>query len=101
VLFLYISILSNNEKIYLPSRLVRLAIVFLGLTWLLSIQNYLNYNTSNSSFRSESTFDITLLYHGLITPHLIFLITVLIVALFCVVKITEGFKGSLIKNVDG
>jgi len=101
VLFLYISILSNNEKIYLPSRLVRLAIVFLGLAWLLSIQNYLNYNTSNSSFRSESTFDITLLYHGLITPHLIFLITVLIVALFCVVKITEGFKGSLIKNVDG
>lgn len=100
VLFLYISILSNNEKIHLNSKLVTLILVFFGLVWALSNQG-LNYITYNSNCGNESILDTTLLYHDLITPHLIFLITILIVALFCVVKMTEGFKGSLIKNVDG
>ena len=99
-LFLYISILSNNEKIHLNSKLVTLILVFFGLVLALSNQG-LNYITYNSNCGNESILDTTLLYHDLITPHLIFLITILIVALFCVVKMTEGFKGSLIKNVDG
>merc|ERR1712038_428671 len=82
VLFLYISILSNNEKMQIPARVRNIGL------------------TCNSGTRSEVATDTSLIYHGLMSPHILFLIGVLIVALFCVVKMTEGFKGSLIKNVD-
>jgi len=100
VLFLYISILSNNEKMQIPARVRSIGLIFLLVLFTFNTQNFFNRSTYSSGTRSEAGTDTSLIYHGLMSPHILFLIGVLIVALFCVVKMTEGFKGSLIKNVD-
>merc|ERR1712113_636738 len=100
VLFLYISILSNNEKMQIPARVRNIGLIFLLGLFVFNTQNFFSLLTCNSGTRSEVATDTSLIYHGLMSPHILFLIGVLIVALFCVVKMTEGFKGSLIKNVD-
>merc|ERR1712241_129890 len=96
VLFLYISILSNNEKMQIPARVRSIGLILFTF----NTQNFFNRSTYSSGTRSEAGTDTSLIYHGLMSPHILFLIGALIVALFCVVKMTEGFKGSLIKNVD-
>ena len=100
VLFLYISILSNNEKMQIPARVRSIGLIFLLVLFTFNTQNFFNRSTYSSGTRSEAGTDTSLIYHALMSPHILFLIGVLIVALFCVVKMTEGFKGSLIKNVD-
>merc|ERR1712027_196045 len=75
VLFLYISILSNNEKMQIPARVRSIGLIFFLVLFTFNTQNFFNRLT----------------YHGLMSPHILFLIGVLIVALFCVVKMTEGF----------
>merc|ERR1712045_699608 len=92
--------LSNNEKMQIPARVRSIGLIFFLVLFTFNTQNFFNRSTYSSGTRSEVGTDTSLIYHGLMSPHILVLIGVLIVALFCVVKMTEGFKGSLIKNVD-
>jgi len=53
------------------------------------------HNTCDQSIRNLST-----LYTLIRVPHLRYILTMLLVTLFCTVKITEGFKGSLTKKTQ-
>ena len=104
ILFLYLSTLSNNLKFIFPLfRFRRLAIVRLrglavgGLNMggFLFTQEVVSYSQpSRESFRGPSV-----LFFTIKTPHLTFVVILLLLTLFTVVKLTESFKGSLVKKI--
>ena len=105
VLFLYISTLSNNEKLLIPTEswlvlivitVVIIVLITSGLTLsFLGGSGGVFHNTCEQSIRNLST-----LYTLIRVPHLRYMLTMLLVTLFCTVKITEGFKGSLTKKTQ-
>merc|ERR1719411_1804026 len=106
ILFLYISTLSNNEKLLVPRGSVWLFIVII-LAWVFII--LLGFDLASfllkpgESFhinREQSIRDLSTLYTFIRRPHLVYMLTMLLVTLFCTVKLTEGFKGSLTKKTQ-
>ena len=106
VLFLYIRTLSNNDKLVARSKtfiffyLAALFLIFLIITgnsgfWLNPKQGP-PHNTAQTSIA-----DLSSLYDFMSLPHLAFMISLLLATLFCTVKLTEGFKGSLTKGLIG
>merc|ERR1712113_995915 len=72
VLFLYISILSNNEKMQIPARVRNIGLIFLLGLFVFNTQNFFSRLTFNSGTRSEVATDTSLIYHGLMSPHILF-----------------------------
>jgi len=106
VLFLYIRTLSNNDKLVARSKtftffyLAALFLIFLIITgnsgfWLNPKQGP-PHNTAQTSIA-----DLSSLYDFMSLPHLAFMVSLLLATLFCTVKLTEGFKGSLTKGLIG
>ena len=106
VLFLYIRTLSNNDKLVARSKtftffyLAALFLIFLIITgnsgfWLNPKQGP-PHNTAQTRIA-----DLSSLYDFMSLPHLAFMISLLLATLFCTVKLTEGFKGSLTKGLIG
>jgi len=104
ILFLYLSTLSNNLKFYFSLFSFRgfritlvglMAILTVGLTGLGPKLELLGYFPS----RTEGFSNFSVLFFNIKTPHLAFIITLLLLTLFTVVKLTESFKGSLVKGV--
>lgn len=103
ILFLYLSTLSNNMKFVFPffrfgsailisSRLIvfyNLNISVLGV----KLESLVYTYSSVESVRGSSV-----LFYVIKIPHLTFLVTLLLLTLFTVIKLTESFKGSLVKR---
>jgi len=103
ILFLYLSTLSNNLKFIFPLlRLGRLIIVSLSFVIIHNLNisalgvksELLLYLYSNAGSLKRSS----ILFFFIKIPHLIFVITLLLLTLFTVIKLTESFKGSLVKR---
>lgn len=89
IIFLYVTSLANNEKLLLNLNYTG---VYLG-TLVVTVFSFflITFN------RVENL--ITHIFYSLFTPLLWFLIFFLLITLFVVVKITESFKGALIKFI--
>merc|ERR1711963_536572 len=74
VLFLYISILSNNEKMLIPARVRSIGLIFFLVLFTFNTQDFFNRSTYSSGTRSEAGTDTSLIYHGLMSPHILVLI---------------------------
>ena len=103
ILFLYLSTLSNNLKFVFPFfRFASAILVLFGLVVFYNLNisvlgvklESLVYSYSNV----ESLRGPGMLFYVIKVPHLTFLVTLLLLTLFTVMKLTESFKGSLVKR---
>lgn len=98
ILFLYISTLSNNEKLFLPRKSLQSWFLASAITFT-SLLLGVDFRERGAFFGGEVFLELSNLFTPLKIPSLVFIISLLLVTLFCVVKLTEGFKGSLTKGL--